>query len=643
MFSQYLRAAARRCRLPLAGVGVAAYLSSEKELHPQTTLLIEFDKIKITDRKRSASDQLDDYTIETRELVEALEQAAADDKIRQVVATTGNGSNVDQYGAADVEEIRRAVKSFGKAKQATVYQENIPSIQACFFSSAFPTRILHPRGDMCIAGLSTDVYFAGSMLKRHGVRVDVFRHGRFKSAPSFWSSTGLTKSERENLTSVQNCTLRTLWLGILAENQVLISRILPFIDYTRFVEWAEQNDDVFREISGYTSAEGAGEYGFIHGVGEITIDPKQFGDAVTLPDYIERQKNAKARKERWDLLCRFSSLFVLATSQQARFQAYNDSVDLGVDPSFCFTSNLYTSLLQETPKIPVIYVSGEIGPQSAKNVVASLRQIQREIEMGANIKQVVIRVSSPGGDTVSSSLISDQLDALSVPVVVSFGNVAASGGFWIAAKADRIFTNRTTRTGSIGAYVLRFDLSKAFKQSGLNVEHISTGPLADLHNPLHPITPAVKEALSSKSTAIYDQFKERVAHGRNMSKDQVENLAQGRVYTGKQAQANGLVDEIGGLNEAIDYVRHKHGMDNAVVEVYPAQQPFDFSDLVMHMLLGDKVSSSVVETVGQIESLVRLLGSKARAGQISDKTMLVADEKTAVEMALKQLGLEDSK
>lgn len=119
-----------------------------------------------------------------------------------------------QLRAADIEEIRRAVKSFEEeGKPATVVQESIPSLQALYFSTAFSRSILHPRGTVSLTGLTNTAFFAGPLLQKHGVRVDVFRHGRYKSAPSFFASTGSTQAERENTASVQNCTRSTLCRG----------------------------------------------------------------------------------------------------------------------------------------------------------------------------------------------------------------------------------------------------------------------------------------------------------------------------------------------------------------------------------------------------------------------------------------------
>lgn len=301
---------------------------------------------------------------------------------------------------------------------------------------------------------------------------------------------------------------------------------------------------------------------------------------------------------------------------------------------------LYKSLLQQTPTIPVVYVTGDINRHRAEAVVSSLRQIQDAVEMGADIKHVVLRVSSPGGDTTSSKLISDQLEALTVPVTVSLGNTAASGGYWVAAKADRIFSNETTRTGSIGVYMLRFDLSKTCKQLGINIEHVSTNPLADLHNIFCPITPEMRKALSNKSAEIYTEFVRRVAQGRGMTAEQVESLAQGRVYTGKQAKEKGLVDDIGGLKEAIEHVRRKHGMHDAVVEVFPTPEPLDLPSILAHTLQEETHSSFVLGNLGQVRNIF----DNALSGQMADTAMLVTDEETAVTGALKQLGLlEESK
>ena len=303
----------------------------------------------------------------------------------------------------------------------------------------------------------------------------------------------------------------------------------------------------------------------------------------------------------------------------------------------CVFAHHYTNFVKSNePIIPLVHVCNEIDTKSSKRVVESLRTIRRNIEAGRNIPHVVLRVASPGGEIFATQKITDELDKLPVPYTISLGNAAASGGYWIAAGADRIFSNEMTLTGSIGCYMVRWDVSTAFEKLGVNVEVHSTGPYTGMDNVLHPITPDMKKALTKQVDQIYSEFKDHAAKGRGMSIDLVEKVAGGRVYAGHQAMENKLVDQIGGLKEALDYVKQKHGLENTVVEHFPSREVVGWVDVLVHSFVGG-VDSPVTNLASlrfssmQVQGLFRRFSSGG-----------VKDESTAVKMAWKQLCNDDS-
>lgn len=224
-------------------------------------------------------------------------------------------------------------------------------------------------------------------------------------------------------------------------------------------------------------------------------------------------------------------------------------------------------------KIALLHVDGAIGDDVARKLVYSIRKIRQD----DTIKCIVLRVSSPGGSLFACETISQELKSLKVPIVVSFGDVAASGGYYISSYADRIFANYKTITGSIGVFSIRMDLSGLAKKYGINVQHVSTSDLAGTYNTFYPMTKKMKILLSDTTDRYYDQFKLIVSEGRNLSIDDVQYLARGRVYTGNEAKTNGLIDEIGGLHRAIIYAQHTYctsstSSDNApIIERFPKQ------------------------------------------------------------------------
>lgn len=171
----------------------------------------------------------------------------------------------------------------------------------------------------------------------------------------------------------------------------------------------------------------------------------------------------------------------------------------------------------------------------------------------------------------ASERIYEAIKGTHLPVVVSFGNTATSGGYFVAASADRIFTSKNTMTGSIGVIAVREDHTKKAAKDGISVEHIKTGDLAGLHDKFHPLTSNMNRVFRCRVERGYETFKERVAMGRKMTSGQVEAVAKGRVWTGAQAVRNGLCDEIGGLNDAIDFAQLTYCSGAASVVPFPKE------------------------------------------------------------------------
>jgi signal peptide peptidase SppA len=230
-------------------------------------------------------------------------------------------------------------------------------------------------------------------------------------------------------------------------------------------------------------------------------------------------------------------------------------------------------------KIALLYLNGTLDYSVGNKAIDTIRQIGHD----QNVKAVVVRVDSRGGMISPCESISQELRSLKVPVIVSFGNYAASGGYYISACADRIFSSEKTITGSIGVFGIRLDLSPLAKQYGINIDQISTGKLSSLYSPWSPMTNPMKEHMAYSIDRHYHQFKMLVSEGRNLDGAETERLAQGRVWTGEQAKKHGLVDEIGGLHRAIAYARRTYcttpmaeddHRDAVEVVVYPPRESF---------------------------------------------------------------------
>ena len=202
----------------------------------------------------------------------------------------------------------------------------------------------------------------------------------------------------------------------------------------------------------------------------------------------------------------------------------------------------------------------------AKKVTDTLRKIKKD----EAVKAIVLRVDSSGGSVIASEAIYQECKDMQKPIVCSFSNMAPSGGYYLSAHCDRIFALPTTITGSIGVFGVKFDATGLARDYGVSVEHIGTGEFSASNSLFQPMTPKVEAAFKRKMNETYDGFKAIVASGRNLSLKEVEARAQGRVWTGREALDQSLVDELGGLEKAISYAKTNHTKTgNAEVEYWP--------------------------------------------------------------------------
>jgi signal peptide peptidase SppA len=315
-------------------------------------------------------------------------------------------------------------------------------------------------------------------------------------------------------------------------------------------------------------------------------------------------------------------------------------------------------------KIAVIKINGTIGEATARKVEKALRKIKEQ----EDVKSVVLRVDSPGGSINACETIYEEIQDLPQKVVVSFGNVSASGGYYISANAERIFASPTTVTGSIGVVMLRMDFRGLAKRYGITFDSIPTSGLSGSYDPFYPINQQMNENFANAADRAYYRFKSLVSSGRDLDMDAVEAIAQGRVWTGEQAHEIGLVDELGGLDRAIAYAqRNFTSSGNAQVVHWPPQKSLwesltkpvndgddeddperlDVFPKMWHVTLGRLLRGSLFSTssIPQFEghSLaavnVTLESSLPSFPLVTSGVMLTADENIAIRCLLEESGL----
>ena len=262
----------------------------------------------------------------------------------------------------------------------------------------------------------------------------------------------------------------------------------------------------------------------------------------------------------------------------------------------------------------------------AKKVTDTLRKIKKD----KDVKAVVLRVDSSGGSVIASEAIYQECKDMPKPIVCSFSNMAASGGYYLSAHCDRIFALPTTITGSIGVFGVKFDTTGLARDYGVSFEHIGTGEFSASNSLFQPMTPKVEAAFKRKMNETYDGFKAIVASGRNLSLKEVEARAQGRVWTGREALDQSLVDELGGLDKAISYAKvHHTKTGNAKVEYWP--KPPSFNSVISKLMGGKSdtdasgANTMVYDAMQQLwNQLAGSLYSTSFSGTASDQENALA-------------------
>ena len=270
--------------------------------------------------------------------------------------------------------------------------------------------------------------------------------------------------------------------------------------------------------------------------------------------------------------------------------------------------------MDNTPKVAVVYAEGDIvdGDADATGYIGGdrfARELRRLREDGS-VKAILLRVNSPGGSALASEVIQREL-ALTrqagKPVVVSMGTVAASGGYWITTAADRVFAEPNTITGSIGVFGLLPSIQGLANSYGVTFDGVKTGKYADLFTISRPKTPDELNVVQGFVDHIYGEFLDRVATARKLPREQVQEIAQGRVWSGEQAIKLGLVDEIGGLEKALAFTKTKAGLPtNAKIVEYPA--PKELAEELSEWLAGER---------RPVASIGALLPGGAHAGPLA--------------------------
>jgi protease IV len=479
-----------------------------------------------------------DRSLTLRDVLQSLEKASQDDRIVGLFLDGRKGDAISGY--AVMAEVRAAIAKFQATGKKIIAYDVGWSEQKYYLASMADEVILNPMGILEFNGLSSQQTFFKGALEKYGVGVQIVRVGDYKSAVEPYTREGFSVENRQQTREL----LDDLWdkfLVTVAENRQLETKYLQQI----------------ADRQGFIEPEAAKKIGLVSDVAyfdtvstklrELTGELEQQKDSfrqIDLSDYIRDRK---------------------ATDLEA---------------------GTTTEVIDQ---VAVIYAEGAIvGGKGSIEQIGSDRFAKElsELRKDKNIKAIVLRVNSPGGSATASDVILREvlLAKEEKPVIVSMGNVAASGGYWIAAGADYIFAEENTITGSIGVFGLLPNIQKIGNDHGITWDVVQTGKLADISSTVRPKTDTELAIFQQSVKQTYNLFLDKVAQYRKLPKDKVHQIAQGRVWSGKEAVKIGLVDRIGGLDAAIAYAAQQAKLDrNWIVQEYPQNHSWE-TELVTRLM-----------------------------------------------------------
>ena len=477
----------------------------------------------------------------------AIDAAKSDPRIKAIyINTTGMGG----ASIAALEELREAVVAFRESGKLVVAYNNVYDQASYFLASAADEVFIHPEGTFNWIGLSLNTMFYTGLIEKLGVEIDILRPTvcRYKSAVEPFFLKKLSAENREQMQTMAD----DIWEVILGA-----------VSESRGIEPAQLN--AYADNLAAILPQEAVEIGMV--------------DGVKYADQMEAYFQAK--------------LGVVADDAMISLGTYAQTVSLKSD--------------DPAKQIAIIYANGNVvdgnGPEDAVygDALAALLKEAREDEA---IKAVVVRVNSPGGSALASDIIWREMTLLQQqkPVVVSMGEYAASGGYYISAPADAIIANRTTLTGSIGVFGILPSLGNALEQNlGITLDGVKTNQSSDMGSGFEPLSKTEHKAMMRSVDRVYERFTSLVAEGRNLTIEQVYDIAEGRVWTGKRAVEIGLADMNGGLYTAIGYAASvaNLGTSYQVVELTDV----DFALAAMMGSLSADVEQSLYNTLPAAEAV----------------------------------------
>lgn len=535
------------CFFGIVLIGVL-FSSSEDSVTVKDNSIIELDLSQIHyDYAGKVNFKDFDYTSAEHDglsdVLEAIEYAKTDDKIKGISIL----NNVSELGVAQTKALRDQLEDFKKSGKFIYSYSDVYSQKEYFLNSVANKIYINPIGEFEFKGLSAEIMFFKDFEDKSGLKMEVIRHGKYKSAVEPFLENKMSEANKEQTSKLLNSIWNSVIVDISKSRKIPVERLNQIADglLARTPEMAKKEKLV--DVIAYEDV----YHNEIRKA--LQVDADEDYNSVSILDYANEVAISNVD---------FSSKDVIA----------------------------------------VIYAQGEIGSGEGDiNEIGegSMRRSLQEARKDKNVKAIVLRINSPGGNALTSELIWREIEITKKvkPVVVSMGDYAASGGYYIACNANKIFAEANTITGSIGVFGVLPNFSEAAKKIGISTELVKTNTNASDYSPFKPLDENYRGFAQESVERIYGIFLQRVAAGRKLTTAQVDAIGQGRVWSGQDALKIGLVDKIGGMDDALKEAAKLGKTTKYRTKNYPEIDK-EFGDILSQFGLAQSKESIIKESIG---------------------------------------------
>jgi protease-4 len=494
------------------------------------------------------------------DMVRMIQHAKSDSAIKGIYILCGNNNN----GYAASEELRKALVDFKRSKKFLIAYGEAISQKGYYVGNAADKIYCHPQGGLEWAGFSTNLLFLKGMLDKLEIQPQIFYAGKFKSA---------TEPLRETQMTAANRLQTAVWLGDLYTNFLHTAAVARKLDTAQLRTLAVQGS--------IQTAQDALQNNLV--------------DGLKYDDEVKREIQNRLH---------------ISFREKINFVTFNDYAQ-AVDFKGEYSSN----------KIALIYADGDIVSGNGDNGQVgsdAFRALIRKARLDNEVKAIVFRVNSPGGSSLASDVIWREITLArkEKPVVVSMGDLAASGGYYIACNADSVFANANTITGSIGVFSIIPNFQSFFKNKlGITFDGVKTAPYADMGSGNRPLNEAEKRFFQSATDSIYHTFKTRVSEGRKKDMVYVDSIAQGRVWTGTRGKEIGLVDRIGTLQDAVVSAAKMADVKEYKLKEYPERKTLleqvmsSYKKAIKTSLIKEEIGEEQLRALQELKKVKQMVGT----------------------------------